>query len=203
MRAKTDPKAFGEIFDANYDRMFGFALKRVGDADVAADIAAEVFAKALKGVGWFSWRGIPISVWLYRIAQNEINMYFRKRKYLPASLSALMDAGYDSADDMLVAERRELETILQSADDEARVREVLGSLSRIGQEVIALRYFEGLRTKEIAKILGKPEGTVRSLLSRAVADLRTEYEKSLQQKPASGIIDSEGRNTLLLQTREL
>lgn len=202
-RAKTEPGAFGEIFDMHYDRIFAYALKRTGDVDIAADVAAETFAKALKSLGWYTWRGIPLSAWLYRIAANEIRMYIRKQKYAPASLSALIDAGYEPEDEELVGERRAIEARLSSVQEERSALEALSTLSNGEQDLIALRYFQGLKTREIADILKRPEGTVRSMLSRTLGELRKALAARMQQKDQSSIIGSEGRSGLLLQITEL
>jgi RNA polymerase sigma-70 factor (ECF subfamily) len=201
-RAKSSPEAFGEIFDMYYERILAYALKRTADPDVAADIAAEVFAKALKNIGWFTWRGIPLSAWLYRIAGNEVKMYFRHQKYVPTSLNTLLDAGYDPSDSDLTAERRELEKEIDQSGEERRLLKSLAVLTCGEQDLLALRYFEGMKTREMAELLNKPEGTVRSMLSRAVRELRKVFEDT-QQKPNSRIIGSEGRSGLLLQITEL
>ena len=79
-RAKRDPEAFGKIYDENYPKIFGYILKRVANLDIAQDITSETFLKALRNLWKFHWQNISISAWLYRIANNEIANYFRKRK---------------------------------------------------------------------------------------------------------------------------
>jgi len=202
-RAQTEPEAFGEVFDMHYDRILAYVLKRTGDVDVSTDIAAEVFAKALKNIRWFTWRGIPLAAWLFRIAGNELRMHYRKQKYVPASLNRLMELGYDPDEASLVEERRSLEELLADSHDEKRVLEALSTLSMPEQDLIALRYFEGLKTKDIAHMLKKPEGTVRSMLSRTIEELRKIYDASTQQKTGKSIIGSEGRSGLLLQIKKL
>lgn len=203
LRAQNDAEAFGEIFDLHYERILAYALKRTGDADVAADIAAEVFAKALKNIRRFTWRGIPLAAWLYRIAGNEVHMFYRKGKYAPSSLNSLTEAGYDPEDPALYAERRSLEEMLSGTEDEKRLLEALSTLTRYEQDLIALRYFEGYKSREIAERMKKPEGTVRSMLSRTLAELRKAYEALAQQKGKRGIISNEGRSGLVLQITEL
>jgi RNA polymerase sigma factor (sigma-70 family) len=179
-RAKKDPLAFGEIFDAHYDRIFGYCMKRTGSADIAADIAAETFVKAMRGMPLFRWRGIPIAAWLYRIAGNELNMYFRKGKYAPVSLSLLIEEGFDPRAEALESEKHLFEKMLQEDAETKKVYAALRALPAKYQEVIALRFFEDKSTPEIAQILGKREGTVRSLLSRGLTQLREQCD-NLQQ----------------------
>src|ERR1700733_15623567 len=90
-QCRSDPAAFGRVFDCWYKPVFGYIMRRTADYDVAKDIAAETFLKAFLKIGGFKWRGISLSAWLYRIATNELNMYYRSSKYQPASLQQLLE----------------------------------------------------------------------------------------------------------------
>jgi RNA polymerase sigma-70 factor (ECF subfamily) len=173
-RARSDPQAFGLIFDEYYRAIFGYILRRTANVEVARDISAEVFLKALRSVSTFQWRGVSISSWLYRIASNEVAAYFRDRKYEGDSLDELREvAGFeppesqDMLEEIVTAERE-----VERHADFLHVQKLLERLPQRSQEVIALRFFEGKRIKEIAEILGKGEGTVKSLLSRGLDQLR-------------------------------
>jgi RNA polymerase sigma-70 factor (ECF subfamily) len=85
-QCRSDPSAFGPVFDHWYPAIFAYAYRRTADYDFAKDIAAETFLKAFLKINTFKWRGISISAWLYRIATNEINLYYRKQQYKPQSL---------------------------------------------------------------------------------------------------------------------
>ncbi|MBU2575818.1 hypothetical protein KKF64_01905 [Patescibacteria group bacterium] len=78
-RAKKDPQAFGAIFEEYYEPIFGYVLKRTGHVHSAQDIVSETFFKALDRLWQFKWQNVSISSWLYRIATNEVNQYYRKR----------------------------------------------------------------------------------------------------------------------------
>ena len=82
----NDPQIFGEIYEAFYKKIFGYAFRRTTNYDAAKDIAAETFLKAYTGIGKFKWRNVSVLYWLYRIATNELNKYFNSRKYMPESL---------------------------------------------------------------------------------------------------------------------
>ena len=79
-RIKGDPSAFSMVFEQYYHLIFGYIFRRTGNFDDAADIAAETFLNAFRHIHRFNYRGISIKVWLYRIATNEINLYFRHRR---------------------------------------------------------------------------------------------------------------------------
>jgi RNA polymerase sigma-70 factor (ECF subfamily) len=172
-RARRDPEAFGVLFERHFDAVFGYVHRRTGDWDAARDLTSEVFLKALRSLWRYRWTGVPFSSWLYAIAGNELRMHFRRGRRAPAALDALFPAGLPLADPgALLAERERAEHDEELAHEFARVRAALLRLPARYQEAIALRYFEEKSVAEVAAILGRREGTVKSLLSRGVARLR-------------------------------
>jgi len=78
---KTNPADFSELFKLYYKPIFGYILRRTCDFDDTADIAADTFFKAFRHINNFSYKGIPVKVWLYRIATNEVNIYNRDKMF--------------------------------------------------------------------------------------------------------------------------
>ncbi len=202
-RARRDPEAFGIIFDLYYGKLLSYALKRTGDAQAAEDIVADTFIKALKNLWHFTWRGIPFSAWLYRIAGNEVNMYLRRKKRSMVSLDLLAEAGFDAADDSAAQEREMLAALLEEQTQFVLLTEALRTLPNHYQEAIALRYMEGKEIRDIAQIMHKREGTIRSLLSRGTALLREKLTAPVQQNDTESITSSEGRSVLSVVTRNI
>lgn len=173
-QCRDNPAAFGLVFDTWYAPVFGYIFRRTADYDLAKDMAAETFLKAYLNIHKFSWRGISLSAWLYRIAGNELNQFYRKQKYQPLSLQQLLENPHmekllhQQNDD----EREVMEKELQAHADYNQIRENLLKLDVKYQEVISLRYFEQKSNAEIAQILDKNEGTVKSLISRGLEKLR-------------------------------
>jgi RNA polymerase sigma-70 factor (ECF subfamily) len=161
-QCRTDPNAFGLIFDRYYKPVFGYLMRRTGDYDLAKDMAAETFLKAFLKIGSFQWRGISVSAWLYR------------SKYKPQSLQQLLEN--PQMEKLLHAdadnEREMMQQELKAHQDYNTIRQNLLQLDTKYQEVIALRYFEQKTNPQIAEILDKNEGTVKSLLSRGLEKLR-------------------------------
>lgn len=79
-RAQKESEAFAKLYDKYYPQIFGYILKRVANLEIAQDVTSETFLKALKNLWKFRWKNISISSWLYRIANNEIANYFRKKQ---------------------------------------------------------------------------------------------------------------------------
>jgi RNA polymerase sigma-70 factor (ECF subfamily) len=178
-RAQHDPQAFGVLFDLYYPKIINYVVHRVGDAAVGQDITSVIFFKAWHGLPKFKWRGLPFSAWLYRIASNEVNSYFRRKKYQPASLDALFEeTGFEMPSEHdIEGDRIAFEDALARHEDYVLVRAFLIELPLKYQEVLALRFFEDKPIKDIAYITGKNENTVKSLLARGTNKLRRNFSK--------------------------
>ena len=173
--AQKDPEAFGIIFDNYYDRIFGYVLRRVANPDIAKDIISEVFFKAFTNLWKFRWRNISISAWLYKIATNEVNYFFRKKKYKTVSLDRLMEEnGLEpvSPEATIEEELINVEITLKKHQDYLEVQKRIAEMPVKYQEVISLRIFESKSIKEISEILNKKEGTIKSILSRSTHNLK-------------------------------
>ncbi|RPI66671.1 MAG: RNA polymerase sigma factor [Ignavibacteriales bacterium] len=177
---ENDPQKFGEIYEAFYKKIFGYVFRRTGNYDSAKDITAETFLKAYTGIGKFKWRNISVLYWLYKIATNEINKFFNSRKYMPESLNRIHEEyGVDITDySNAETERIMLEEELEKHQEFMKVSNLIKKLDPKYQDVISLRFFEQKSIKEIAIILEKKEGTVKSLLSRGLDRLK----ENLQDK---------------------
>ncbi|MCE5299548.1 MAG: RNA polymerase sigma factor [Spirochaetia bacterium] len=173
--SRTDPKAFGEIFEAYYPKLFRYVAYRTGNADAAKDITAEAFYKSLNKLHTFKWAGVPFYAWLVRIASNEVNYYYRKKKYEPLlfedALNATGTAGPAVSPDTLM----EIAAVQENMDNNDDFKDVLAALKKLPavyREVIILKFLEEYKITEICAILGKKEGTVKSLLSRGTEMLK-------------------------------
>jgi len=197
-RAKTDAAAFGEIFDTHYKMILNYTVRRTGDVAIAEDITSEVFLKAMNGLHTFQWRGVPISAWLYKIAGNELRMYYRKSRYV-SSLDEMRERdGFEPLDEKdLHAELQAAQDAIERDADFRQAQEFIATLPVKYQEVIALRFGEQKKITEIAQILNKSQGTVKSLLSRAMARLRLEMlHHETQPFAKRRIIPGEGQNII-------
>lgn len=170
-QAKTDPGVFGQLYEVYYPKILAYVFRLTADYDISCDITSETFAKAFLKMGSFKWKDISISSWFFKIATNELNQYFRKRKYTPFTLldlSVYKGVAHSNFSD----ETNATISNIYLSEDVKKVQKLLSSLPPIYQKVIALRYFEEMSIKEIGEILHKKEGTVKSLLSRGLEKLR-------------------------------
>jgi RNA polymerase sigma-70 factor, ECF subfamily len=171
-RIKSNPADFSELFKLYYRPIFGYIFRRTGNFDDTADIAANTFLKAFNNIKNFSYRGISIKVWLYRIATNEVNLYVRQKKRHNSIFEVIGIEDKEIFKDYLHEDKKEYETEIQKHNQFLLVLKELKTLPVKYQEVISLKYFEGKENKEIAEILLIKEGTIKSLISRGLEKLR-------------------------------
>jgi len=162
-RAKRyDQKAISELYKRHVQSIYRYIYYRVGDVNVAEDLTADVFLRALEGLEGFTYRGIPFSAWLHRIAHARVTDYFRqqaRRELLPL-------------DERLVATEKGLQAMLEARLDHEELQSAIAQLTTDQQQVIILKFVEGLSNAEVARILGKSEGAVKSLQHRALNSLQ-------------------------------
>ncbi len=162
-----DGEAVGLLYRRYAPAIFRYLYYRLGDQQVAEDMTSEVFVRALEALPRYRERGIPFSAWLYRIAGARVADHFRQHRRRPTV--ALSPES--------VAEGRSLE-------EQAELRMVAGDLQRavaeltpLQQQVILLRFVEGLAHSDVGRILGRSEGAVRVLQYRALEALRRLLER--------------------------
>ncbi|HSE95452.1 MAG TPA: sigma-70 family RNA polymerase sigma factor [Methylomirabilota bacterium] len=169
---RGDAGAFEELVIAHQHRIYGVALRMLGDRAAAEDVAQEVFLRVHRAIGDFRGEA-KLSTWLYAIASRLClsRLGAGPRRGATAdeeALARLADTGADPSDE---AERSEREAALHRA---------IGELADDRRIVVVLCDLEGLSYDEIAATLGVPVGTVRSRLHRARLDLKEKLERFLR-----------------------
>jgi RNA polymerase sigma factor (sigma-70 family) len=138
---------------------------------VAEELTSNTFFKAFRGLPGFHPRpGIRFRSWLYRIATNEVRMHWRSHKGRRETLP-LSDENELPRTIFAWPEIESPEIVREKQKRYAMVHRALGRLPEPYQAALTLRYFEGLGHEEIAEILGKRPGTVRSLVHRGLTRL--------------------------------
>ena len=163
--AQSDTAAAGKLFDKYYPEIFRYVYHSTLDRAAAEDLTSNVFFSAFRHLGLFRWRRIPFRAWLYRIATNELRMHYRKQKRMSAANAGPVDPESPSPG-------ASADTVAADSDDYRLLQRSLLELRQKYRTVIVLRYFEGKSLSEICEITNKREGTVKSLLHRALAQLK-------------------------------
>ncbi len=160
-RARTEPDAFAGLYRMHYATIAAYIHRRTGRPEVTEDLVSNVFMIALKGISTFERRGLPFRAWLYRIATNEVHQWARgeRRRLIREHAHASRSAPRDMKSAEFAGQRED-------------VRHALLTLSPRHQDVLALHHIEGLSVEQIARILRRPAGTIKSRLLRARRALR-------------------------------
>ena len=157
-----DADAWDELYSLHYGPIQRYALFRLNDVAAADDIAAEVFLEAVRGIGKYRYRGVAFRAWLYRIAHNLTADYRRKAATRSANESTPDELSHSApCDDFVPVFERERD-----------LRAAVALLTDDQQQVVILRFFEGLSLAETAEATGRREGAIKSLQHRAMERLR-------------------------------
>lgn len=160
--AKENPARFNVLYDAYYKSIFVFIYRRTNDEELTADITSQVFLKALINIKKYEYKGVPFSAWLFRIAFNEVNMYFRKHK-------AGRIVSIDQKGVALMAQESELN---ENAEIVQKMMSALKKLDPDDIHLIELRYFEKLSFAEVGTIIGITENNAKVKVYRIIDKLK-------------------------------
>jgi len=165
-RARTDARAFAPLYDEYLPRVHAYVRYRVYDPQDAEDVIADVFFKAIRHLKRFKWRNDrSFAAWLFRIAHNLVVDYSRRRRRVAPSLDL------EESPVELAVQAPLPEDLVAQQEAFEQMRALIGTLSPRRQEVVTLRFYGGLRNREIARVLGLDERTVAAHLCRALQDL--------------------------------
>ena len=159
-----EARAFEEMVRLHQHRVFGVAVRMLGNGAEAEEVAQETFLRAYRGLAAF--RGdAKLSTWLYAIASRLClnRLAAGERRLTRHGDEALSRLPSDHPDPAARAEQGELEAALHRA---------IAELPDDRRIVVVLRDLEGLSYEEVAETLALPVGTVRSRLHRARMDIK-------------------------------
>lgn len=169
--------AFGELYERYRDAIYRFCLARTGTSHDAEDLTADVFVKALRSLDAYQDRGLPFAAFLYRIARNAAIDRSRTLRQ-PVSFDGLV---------VEPAATQNVEAEANLAVEKSILLTALTHLKPEHRDVITLRFIEGYAALEVAQMLGKTEGAIRTLQHRALERLRKEFDSA--QKSAAKKIE--------------
>jgi RNA polymerase sigma-70 factor (ECF subfamily) len=166
-QAKSDPDAFGLLYERYINKIYNYVYYRTGNHHDAEDLTAKVFYQALRHIPRYVQRGAPFSSWLYRIAHNLVANWHRDRsRRKVVSLEPLAVVGRQGDDGLFQqvahAERRDA---------------VLAAIRRLPadrQQLLLLKFVERMPNAQIGRVMGRSEGAIKSLYHRTLVSLRQE-----------------------------
>jgi RNA polymerase sigma-70 factor (ECF subfamily) len=176
--AQKDPSRFAELYENNFERVYAYIARRVGNREEAQDLTAEVFHQALANLARYEWRGLPFAAWLLRIASNAIadSWKFKAREQGNPSSDEPLSHDIDRED---VEQRAKLFRLVTTLPDDQR-------------RVIEMRFAQEKSIREIAKELGRTGGAVKQLQFRGLETLRDQLVASSAKKSTGKLASKSG-----------
>jgi RNA polymerase sigma-70 factor (ECF subfamily) len=157
-----DADALGELYDQHAPLIYAYLYRRVHDAQLAEDLTGEVFVRVLQAIQSEQFWHTSFRGWLYRIARNLAVDHYRKQP--PVPMLAL--------DEQLVAAQGDPDSALAEKLSHQDLLAAISQLTPDQQQVLVLRFGEGLAAREVAEVMGKSVGAVEMLQHRALTALR-------------------------------
>lgn len=170
LAASGDTEAFTLLYERYVTRIYNYIYYRTGNPFEAEDLTSRVFHRALNHISRYDNRGVPFSAWLYRIAHNLVANWHRdnsRRKEVPLDDYA-QHAQHSPMPETNVVNSQEMEEMLQA----------IRRLSPDRQQLLILKFVEGMANAEVAVIMMRSEGAIKSLYHRTLMALRDELANS-------------------------
>src|SRR5438445_1508386 len=159
--ARQDPAAFQKLYDRYFDQIYSYVYYHCGSREQAEDITAATFQRALEDLPNFRWRGVPYSAWLFRVAGNLLARDRRRPPWLELQADAPLPAREEEPDSAFL--RKEQSESLQRA---------IRKLPPDQRQALLLRFYAGMRNREVGQVMNRSEVAVKLLVFRAVSNLR-------------------------------
>ena len=162
--APPDRSTFSELYEAYADRVYRYLLSRTSSQVDAEELTSRTFLNAFAHLDQYRARGRGFSAWLMTIAHNLLVNWYRDRGRRPPTAPLDEAAGIPS-------EIPGPESRLETSELNRRVREAIEGLAADRQQLVTLKYVDGLSNAEIGRMMGRTEGAVKSLHHRTLRQL--------------------------------
>ena len=169
-----DRDALEELYLIHFDRIYSYLHVSVGNRHDAEDLTTQTFLKMLEKIGTFKWQSAPFSAWLFRIAHNLAMDHFRARRRWQPEEEVPETPGEEEPSAELTA----MHTIGRES-----MLKLIDHLSPEQQQVLTLKFVFNLPNAEVAAILDKTEGAIKSLQHRALVSLQKQIARQEVQEP--------------------
>lgn len=163
-----DKAALTAIYDSFHPKIYGYIYKRVGDVEQSRDLTAEVFRRFLQAIQQGNGPEQQLKAWLYRTAHNIVIDHYRRRQH----------RNHLHLTESFPSSEIELELAADQQILNQQLRKAIRALTPDQQQVITLKFLEGFANAEVAEILNKPVGAVKSLQHRALTALHRQLAAS-------------------------
>jgi len=168
--AKKKSRHFGLLYDKYFEQIFRFVFKRLGGKEyIAGDLTQQAFIKAMANLHKYEDRGFPFSSWLYRIAQNEVSMYFRSQKKV---FTVEINENQLSS----IVNEAQIGNYMSSEEQEQLIA-MMNDLEQEHLDIIELRFFQEMSFKEIADIYSISEASAKMRTYRILEKIAKKWNE--------------------------
>jgi len=162
--AKQDRRNFKYLYEAYYERIFLFLLRRSENENLAQDLTQQTFVKAMLNIEKFEFKGFPFSSWLYRIGLNELNLYYRSNKK-----KRTISIDNDELPELV----EELPSESNPNLSNENLIKAFNFLSEAEVTLVEMKYFEKRSHQEISEILGITVANAKVKLHRIIKKMKS------------------------------
>jgi RNA polymerase sigma-70 factor, ECF subfamily len=184
VHTQDDAHAFAQLVHRWELPIQRLCARMIGDAHRAEDLTQDAFARLFAKRKEYQPSG-KFSTYLWRVALNLCYDELRRRKRRPESPLLEFDPGEDDPGPELAVVEDRPDVLLLREEESGLVRRAVLGLSESYRVVVVLRHYENLKFKEIAEVLGIPEGTVKSRMAEALAQLRNALSRTLRDRSST------------------
>lgn len=157
-------EAFGELYERYAEKIYSYVYFRTGNHHDAEDLTARVFFRAMAHIESYTERGVPFQAWLYRIAHNLVANWHRdqgRRRIIPLDEFIASSMKSDAPDKQA-----------EESEERENLKRAIRRLPEERQQLLALKFVDGLSNVEIGEIMDRTEGAIKSLYHRTLIALR-------------------------------
>ncbi len=169
-----DLEAFSVLYKENVQRIYTYIYYRTGNKHDAEDLTARVFQRALSHIRKYEDKGVPFSAWLYRIAHNLVANWHRDRsrkKEISIDETPMEIPSNDMPESSMIKDQ-EIGVLMT----------YVRTLPADRQMLLILKFVDDMTNIEIASIMGKSEGAIKSLYHRTLLQLRDRINEDGKQE---------------------
>jgi len=179
-----DSSAWAELVRAQHRRVYGLCYRFTGNPADAEDLTQDVFLKIYSNLASFDLGRGSLQVWITTMTRNLLVDNFRRTRNQRATSS--LDEGWEYSENLKPVDRLVAREVSphESAAKKELAKMVQDALARVSvdlREAVILRDLQDMDYKEIAQVLGIPEGTVKSRISRGRAELARLLERTKRE----------------------
>lgn len=170
-------EAFGELYERYAEKIYSYVYFRTGNHHDAEDLTARVFFRAMAHIESYTERGVPFQAWLYRIAHNLVANWHRdqgRRRIIPLDEFIASNMKSDAPDKQA-----------EESEEREALKRAIRRLPEERQQLLALKFVDGLSNVEIGEVMDRTEGAIKSLYHRTLIALRDDLQGNFGTREAS------------------